>query len=163
MLKTKPQFGTVALAVFCPTSMDMDEYCKMESIILKKVDDIRVILSNGTGWRLPEKFAKDYKVKNYIIPITKEFNVFMSNREIVEGADHVLIFDNGDSKNVEQLKELCESKEKPFKVFPVNEPVKKTKKVESTLNKALMMAVENNQDELVKELKKLKETIFGNE
>jgi hypothetical protein len=105
----------IKLGIFCPSSFS--DYLFLKKILNKKIDQIGLIISNGSGYELPERFAKDNNIAMLSYPIGKNLNCLKANDLILRASDHILIIDNGQSQNNEVVIKKCQVAEKSFKVI----------------------------------------------
>jgi hypothetical protein len=92
----------------------------LEELLLEKIFNIKHIYGNGViqGGKVVEEFADLYKIPKTIFPIAPvDGGIFKSNKEIILSSDQVLLFDDGESKNVAKVQEQCAAYQKPVKVF----------------------------------------------
>lgn len=159
------------VSIFCPSSFN--DYSFIESILDPKVDELEMIISNGSGNRLPEKYALEKGIPNLIHPVSGKSNIFVSNDRVVKEGDYVLIVDNGKSHNIENILKSCKVLEKKYKIFKVDPPEELNSKARKILNKLAKIGeeCENNQimseddaicfhaEDLIKTIKKIKEVL----
>lgn len=105
----------IKLGIFCPSSFN--DYPFLRDLLNKKRDDIGLIISNGAGYALPERYAKEINCPVLTYPIGKNLNCLKANDLILRASDHILIIDNGQSQNNEVVIKKCQVAEKSFKVI----------------------------------------------
>jgi hypothetical protein len=109
----------IKLGIFCPSSFN--DYPFLRDLLNKKVDSIGLIVSNGCGYELPERFARENNIATLTYPIGKNLNCLKANDLILRASDHILIIENGQSQNNETVIKKCKVAEKPFKVIDAPE------------------------------------------
>ena len=132
------------VSLFCPSSFE--DYSFLEETLNSKLDQIELIISNGSGHRLPERYAQEKGIPNYIFPVSGKSNIFSSNDHVVKHGDFALIIDNGKSSNIENILKSCKVQEKKYKVFTVDPPVAIDAKIKRNINKLtkIVEECENN-------------------
>ena len=131
------------VSIFCPSTFN--DFPFLESILDPKVDELEMIISNGSGNRLPEKYAQERGIPNLIYPVSGKSNIFTSNDMVVKNGEFALIIDNGKSSNIENILKSCKVQEKKYKIFTVDPPVAIDAKIKRNINR-LAKIVEECED-----------------
>ncbi len=121
------------VGIFC--SSCFNDYNLLESILNPQIENIEMVISNGCGGKFPELYAIEHKIAYNIFPISPKCNVFQSNDLIVKNSDYVLIFDDGESKNRENILKSCRLIQKPSKTFESDPSTRKLNRLEENIDK----------------------------
>ena len=112
----------IKLGIFCSSSFK--NYPFIEGILNKKVEEIGLIISNNSGYKLPEKYSCDKNIQMLSYPIGKNLNAMKANELIIKASDCVLIIDDGNSKNNYTVQKKCKIINKKFTF--INAPIEDT-------------------------------------
>lgn len=109
----------IKLGIFCPHTFN--DYPFLRDLLNKKVDEIGLIISNCSGYELPEQYAKENNIPLLTYPIGKHLNALKANDLIIRASSSILVIENGDSKNNETVIKKCKGANKPYKIINATE------------------------------------------
>jgi len=112
----------IKLGIFCSSSFK--NYPFIEGVLNKKVEEIGLIISNNSGYKLPEKYSHEKNIPTLSYPIGKNLNALKANDLIIKASDCVLIVDDGNSKNNDTIRKKCGIINKKFTF--INAPLEDT-------------------------------------